>query len=60
MMAPLFVGLFRRADALARAMDARCYGAPGPRTSLGARRLGAREWAALAAGLALCVAVALL
>lgn len=60
MMAPLFVGLFRRADALARAMDARCYGAPGPRTSLGARRLGARERAALATGLALCVAVALL
>lgn len=59
MMVPLFVGLFRRADALALAMDARCYGAPGRRTSLAARRLGARDLAALAAGLALCVAVGL-
>lgn len=58
-MIPLFVGLFRRADALAQAMDARCYGAPGRRTSLAARRLGARDLAALAAGLALCVAVGL-
>lgn len=58
-MIPLFVGLFRRAGALAQAMDARCYGAPGPRTSLAARRLGARNLAALAAGLALCVAVGL-
>lgn len=28
-MIPLFVGLFRRADTLAAAMDARCYGTPG-------------------------------
>ena len=59
-MSPLFVGLFRRADALATAMDARCYGAPGTRTSLAARRLGARDGAVLALGVTLCVAVGLL
>ena len=32
--AALFVGLFRRADALAQAMDARCYGAAKERTHL--------------------------
>ena len=32
--AALFVGLFRHADALARAMDARCYGASSARTRL--------------------------
>lgn len=32
-MIPLFVGLFRRADVLAVAMEARCYGAQGLRRS---------------------------
>ncbi|WP_239442900.1 energy-coupling factor transporter transmembrane component T [Gordonibacter sp. An230] len=55
---PLFVGLFRRADALAVAMDARCYGAEPCRTSLHDRRLAGPSLAVLAAGLALCAAVA--
>ena len=58
---PLFVGLFRRADCLAVSMDARCYGAPGVvRTSLDDRRMSAASWAALAGGLAACLALCLL
>lgn len=58
-MIPLFVGLFRRADVLAVAMDARCYGAPETqRTSLAARSLGPGSAVALAIGLAVCVALA--
>ncbi len=53
---PLFVGLFRRADALAVAMDARCYGAPDRhRTSLSDRRFTARSAFVLMVGLAVCV-----
>lgn len=37
LMVPLFVGLFRRADRLASAMEARCYGASGVPTSLDGR-----------------------
>lgn len=56
---PLFVGLFRRADSLAIAMDARCYGAPEvDRTSLAAQRLTGGSAAILALGLATCVALA--
>ena len=56
---PLFVGLFRRADALAVAMDARCYGAPDvERTSLDDRTFRARSAAVLAAGLAVCACLA--
>ncbi len=52
---PLFVGLFRRADVLATAMDARCYGIPGTtRTSLRVRRFPAASIATLCIGLALC------
>lgn len=55
---PLFVGLFRRADALATAMDARCYGAPDVRrTSLASRRFTSGSAVVLAAGLACCVAL---
>ena len=58
---PLFVGLFRRADALAVSMDARCYGAPDVvRTSLDDRRMSAASWAALLGGLAVCLALCLL
>lgn len=58
-LVPLFVGLFRRADALAIAMDARCYGAPGvQRTSLDQRRFGIRNAVVLAVGMALCAALA--
>ncbi len=57
---PLFVSLFRRADALARAMDARCYGAPGvQRTSLSVKPFAVRSVLVLAVGLLLCVAVAI-
>lgn len=56
---PLFVGMFRKADNVARAMDARCYGLPGvQRTSLAARRMDAASIAALAVGCAAFVAVA--
>ncbi|OUO91335.1 cobalt ABC transporter [Gordonibacter sp. An230] len=56
---PLFVGLFRRADALAIAMDARCYGiGDAVRTSLGRKRLAASDIAVLAVGLAACIVLA--
>ena len=58
---PLFAGLFRRADALAAAMDARCYGMPGARrTSLSRRSFSPRSAAVLAVGLAACVVLAAL
>lgn len=54
---PLFVGLFRRADALATSMEARCYGAAS-RTSLKEDSLRVSE-GCLFAGIALaCGAVA--
>lgn len=56
---PLFVGLFRRADSLAVAMDARCYGAPdAERTSLAPRAFSLGSGVALAVGLAACVGMA--
>ncbi len=56
---PLFVGLFRRADALAIAMDARCYGASGvERTSLDDRRFAPRSAAVMAAGITACALLA--
>ena len=58
---PLFVGMFRRADKLSVAMDARCYGARGRRrTSLRDCRMTASSAAALAVGLGLLAAIALL
>lgn len=58
---PMFVGLFRRADALAVAMDARCYGVPGVRrTSLADRRFRPSAAAVAVVGVAACVAVAAL
>lgn len=57
---PMFVGLFRRADALAAAMEARCYGASDHRTSLHEMRMRPVDGAALVAGCALCVGVAVL
>ena len=41
--AAVFVGLFRRADTLAFAMDSRCYGATTHRSTLRVPRLGARD-----------------
>lgn len=56
---PLFVGLFRRADTLAQAMDARCYGV-GPRTSLAKRALGGKEACVMVSGTLALVALAVL
>ncbi len=58
---PLFVRLFRRADALAQAMDARCYGVlaqGGKRTSLTEKQVRPTEAAVLFAGLTLALALA--
>ena len=56
-LAPMIVGLFRRAEALAQAMEARCYGAPGARTSLhGDERLGAAATLATIASVAAVLA----
>ena len=60
LMVPLFVGLFRRADRLAAAMEARCYGASGEPTSLDGRRFSFGDGAALLAGVAACAAFALI
>lgn len=60
---PLFVGLFRRADRIAIAMDSRCYCAAGStvkRTSLSACAFSALSFAQLSAGIVLFVVVALL
>ena len=56
---PLFVGLFRRADSLAVAMDASCYGAPDAEcTSFAPRAFSLSSGAVLAAGLAACAGMA--
>ena len=58
---PLFVGMFRRADKLSVAMDARCYGIRGGRrTSLRGYRMTPASVAALAVGLGLLAVIALL
>ncbi len=59
-LVPLFVGAFRRADRVAVAMDARCYGASPARTSLDEREFGVRDAALLAVGLAVCAGCAAL
>ncbi len=58
-MIPMFVGLFRRADSLARAMDARCYGASTHRASLHSAKMGASSVCILLCGLAVCVSCSL-
>lgn len=59
--APLIAGLFRRADALAQGMDARCYGAADVRrTSLVDRRFTSRSALSLFVGLAVCTLISLL
>ena len=55
----LFVNLFRRADRLSLAMDARCYGAPGiVRSSLGRVQISAGSVTALTVGLLLLALIA--
>lgn len=60
LMVPLFVGLFRRADRLASAMEARCYGASGEPTSLDGRRFSFGDGAAFLVGVVACTAFALI
>lgn len=60
LMVPLFVGLFRRADRLALAMDARCFGAPGNSTNLKPSSFTLRDGGALFLGLVVCIGFALL
>lgn len=55
---PLFVGMFRRADKLSVAMDARCYGLGGKRSVLRQPRMKAADAVSLAGGLAFIAAVA--
>lgn len=55
-LVPLVVRLFRRAEDLARAMEARCYGG-GPRTHAVPQAMRARDWAVLCGGLALVIAL---
>lgn len=57
---PMVMSLFRRADALSEAMDARCYGAAGKRGSLVQLRLDAASAAWLAVGLIACALIAYL
>lgn len=59
LMVPLFVGLFRRGDALACALDARCFGAHCEATSLNERPFACGEWRQTAICLAVCLALAL-
>ncbi len=54
LMVPVLVGLFRRADRLACAMDARCFGAMDEPTSLSCGRLGLRDGGVLLIGLVVC------
>lgn len=53
---PLFVRLFRRADELAAAMDARCY-AGGRRSRMHDARMTAGDWALLVIGAAAIIAL---
>lgn len=54
---PLVVALFRRANNLGEAMDARCYGAQ-KRTSLNQQHLTPAQVVVLVGGMVLCVALA--
>jgi len=58
-LVPLFVRLFRRADALATAMEARCYRGSG-RTRLRELCLRPVDWISLATGITLLTAIAVL
>lgn len=57
-LVPLFVNLFRRAEDLATAMEARCYHGGEGRTRLHEARMRPYDWAVLACGAALLTALA--
>ena len=59
-LVPLFISSFRRADELAVAMECRCYHGGEGRTRLKELHYQARDYMALAEGLALLVAVIVL
>ena len=59
-LVPLFVNLFRRADDLATAMEARCYRGGIGRTRLHESRMGPSDWAVLCLGTLVLVGVGLL
>lgn len=59
-LVPLFVSLFRRADVLATAMEARCYRGGVGRIRLHEARMLVRDWLVLAAGIPVFAAIALL
>ncbi len=56
-LVPLFVNLFRRADALATAMEARCYRGGEGRTRLRVPVMGRTDWTVLVLGAMLLVAI---
>jgi len=58
-LVPLFVGLFRRADELAAAMDARCYVGDG-RVRLKVAVMRPADWTTLLVSCVACVAVGVL
>ncbi len=59
-LVPLFVGLFRRADRLATAMEARCYRGGEGRTRLREARMSAQDWVVTATGTATLAVLAYL
>jgi energy-coupling factor transport system permease protein len=56
-LVPLFVNLFRRADDLATAMEARCYRGGEGRTRLHESKMQRRDWAVLCLGTLVLVSV---
>lgn len=60
LMMSVFVGLFRRADRLADAMDARCFGAVAQPTQLVEQRFTLADGGALFLGVVGCLGLALL
>jgi energy-coupling factor transport system permease protein len=58
-LVPLFVSLFRRADVLATAMEARCYRGGKGRTRLHESHMRRADWVTLGAGVALLAAIVL-
>ena len=59
-LVPLFVSAFRRADELATAMEARCFGGGGKRTRMNETRMKRLDAAAIVVFLLCCGAVAVL
>ena len=57
LLVPLFISAFRRADELAVAMECRCYHGGEGRTRLRQLKYVGRDYAALALGFGLCMAV---